>query len=163
MQVPSIRTGLASLLPNAGPPDTAGPAAIVDGSDATTARSPAADARLREIVSQYDFEHISPREFSHLLQELQASGVMRPQELQELAQLRIQLDAQQADPDAPLNLLDYLSDQLTARQQAVAAAQANGEDVDEQAVLADVRRQSAWIQKFQAIVAQGPAGLDLSA
>src|SRR5262245_61914725 len=58
----------------------------------------AGSASFHEILAHYDVTHITPREFSELVQKLHESGDISDVEAQELALMRVDLDGSNADP-----------------------------------------------------------------
>jgi hypothetical protein len=107
-----------------------------------------AHAKLREIVAQYDLPDISPRELSQLVDQLRAADVLSPTELQDLAELRLELDGAGIGPDETVDLVAYLDRTLLAA----------GDDA------ANVARQAALLRKLS-LLADGHAAepLDLVA
>src|SRR5687767_7791453 len=78
-----------------------------------------ATAEFRQILAHYDLQNISPREFSELVQKLRESGAVSEADYQELAAMRLALDQQGMDPDAPLNLVDFFQEQLERSEEAL--------------------------------------------
>jgi hypothetical protein len=102
-------------------------------SDATLTSSPEA----QKILGGYNLENISPREFTELVQKLQSSGAISANDAKELAQIRQALDTQQVNPDEPINLVEFIQQQLAT------LAQAGGD-------LGGAQGQAAWVQKLLA-------------
>ena len=130
---------------------------------ATSAGPAGASPVLRQIVAEYDVTDISPREFSEMIHKLHEAGALSDQELQELSQIRVDLDLQGVDPDETLNLVDfYLSKLQELHPSPDDSAGAGGSVAAGQLPQAvSVERRLAWLEKFAAIQA-GPdrAGLD---
>ena len=111
-----------------------------------------ATSQVRDILSHYDFQQISPREFSEMVQKLQEAGAVSDGDAKELAQMRMEMDLAQASPDDPIDLVDFFSRKMKDQQnQADNMASKNPGGFDRNAYLAPTQRQLQWVQKFAAI------------
>jgi transaldolase len=116
-----------------------------DASATGAASSSPSSSRLREILAGYDVSNISPKAFSELLQKLQQSGLISDKDLQELSQIRTDLDREGVAPDQRVNLLEKYAKRVQAAEQAD-TLQAAGTD----ASTASLRRCLDWLAKFAA-------------
>ncbi len=123
--------------------DAAGKKAV-DASTTGVGSSPSS-SRLREILAGYDVTNISPKAFSELLQKLQQSGLISDKDLQELSQIRSDLDREGVGPDQRVNLLDSYAKRIQAAEQSD-AVQAPGIE----STAPSLRRRLEWLQKFAA-------------
>jgi hypothetical protein len=119
---------------------------------------------LGEIVARYDVTDISPQEFSDMIRELHEAGALTDQQFQELAQIRVDLDLQKADPDEHLNLVDFCVERLREILQSTdqpGSPAAVSVSASQQPELASAERRLQWLEKFAAIQAgEEPMGLD---
>lgn len=72
----------------------------------------AASDAFRDVLAKYDVRNISPRELTEMLQELREAGGIGDAELNQLAQIRLDLDVARVDPDQPLDLLERYEEKL---------------------------------------------------
>jgi hypothetical protein len=155
MQIDSIGKGYQgplALLPTPAPDR---------GASATGAALPGgvggtASGSFHEILAHYDVTQITPREFSELVQKLHESGDISDAEAQELALIRVDLDNSNADPDDPLDLLNFFEQKLKSLEEQWSelqekAAESTGAPPNREALLGPTRRQLDWIQKFAMI------------
>ena len=148
MYIKSIVSGLANAarLRQA----TRSPEKIAAAVHATGGAAPR--ATFRAIVSQYDVTKISPRALSEMLQKLRSAGAISDAEVQELSLMRLDLDAQGADPEKPINLLDFYADRLRQLQDEQAKSPAGAEsDTPGEASLASVQRRLDWLRKLATV------------
>ena len=141
---------------------------------AATAAGSATDAGVasesyHDILARYDVHHITPRELSHLIEELHAAGAIGPAELQDLARIRWQLDRENLPVDEPLNLVEWLADRV-ARAAGDAAADSSSpladaaEQAEHEAGQAADTRALALLERIAVVQGLGPAaGVDLRA
>jgi hypothetical protein len=107
MQIPGIQTGPdVSALAKRNGPLTAGAAKPAAAKAATPAATPAS-AAMRQILAQYDVTNISPSDLSTMVQKLQQSGAVSPQDAKELGAMRVDLDQAGVAPDQSINLVDF--------------------------------------------------------
>ncbi len=110
---------------------------------------------LNGIVSQYDLTDISPRDFSKMLRELRDAGALTEGEYSELAQIRLDLDAENLDPDESVNLLEFY-------QQTLGRARHDGNSPDAATALASMERRLDWLEKV-AILQEAPDAAGMNA
>lgn len=111
--------------------------------------------QLKGIVSQYDLSDMTPRDFSEMLRELRDAGVLTDAEYGDLAQIRLDMDAENLDPDDSLNLLDFYRKTLDR-------AGDDGETASSSATLASMERRLDWLEKV-AILQESPDAAGLNA
>jgi hypothetical protein len=138
-------------------------------SPATGAEAPPADAAApnatdawREVLASYDVREITPRQFTKLVGELQSAGVLDEAALNDLAAIRLDLDLSHADPDSPLDLIDFIQDKLQRQERELARLEGRGEPqqaLDRGAALSGTLRQLDWLNKFAALHASAPDSL----
>lgn len=121
------------------------------------AATSAATSGFREIVARYDVTAITPRNFSEMIQELHDAGLLTDQELQELSQIRLDLDSRGVEPDEEVNLLDFYLDRL--RHLSESLKDASGLPVaSRQAQLTLTGRCLQWVEKLAAIQSAADRG-----
>jgi hypothetical protein len=110
---------------------------------------------FREILARYDVHHISPREFSELVQKLFEAGEIGQTDVQELSLLRLELDKSQADADQPLDLVKFLEDKLRGQEDEISRLNRRHPEqaIDRGVALGSTRRQLEWVEKFAAVQA----------
>jgi hypothetical protein len=114
-----------------------------------------------EILKKYDVTHISPDEFSLMVQKLYKTGVLTERDYQELSAARADLEHAGVEPNEPVNMLEFFSDKVSKTQKEI------GTTLDEAALQKrfgpDMRRLD-WLQKFAMVQANPDAvGLDMAA
>lgn len=137
--------GLAAAFPaTEGPRRLAAPEAAPEAAPGKSEmqQEPSASAMLRSLAAQYDVRDITPRQFGALLHELQAGGAVPAAELVDLTQLRLALDHAGFDPDEPLDLIAFVESQLRDADVGLL-------DMAQQAAQSPLRRQLAWLTKFE--------------
>ncbi|MBI3461806.1 MAG: hypothetical protein HY000_01930 [Planctomycetes bacterium] len=129
--------------------------ATVEEPQGNSPASAPASSRFREILSRYDVHHISPREFSELVQKLFDAGEITQAEVQELSLLRLELDKRHADADQPLDLVRFLQDQLRQQEDEINRQNRHHPEqpIDRDAALRLTRRQLEWMEKFASVQA----------
>ncbi len=125
-------------------------AALRERADGSTS---VASESFRRILERYDVRNISLREFSALVQELQAAGAISDADLAELALIRLEIENACADPDEALNLIAIVEEKLREREEELNwRKRTEGADaVNRQISLRPIERQLAWLRKFAAI------------
>ena len=121
---------------------------------------PTADARtaaLREILAKYDVTDISPDEFSEMIQKLYESGAISESELQQLAAIRLDLAAEDLDPDSSIDMLEFYAEKVLKLQRRY--DDGDGPPTQDRQ-LGPVLRRLDWIEKF-ALVQSNPEGIGL--
>jgi pyruvate/2-oxoglutarate dehydrogenase complex dihydrolipoamide acyltransferase (E2) component len=122
MKIPSIQTGPdLTALAKRNEPAAAGaakPAATAGSAPATAPATAApATAAMRQILAQYDVTDISPSEFSDMVQQLQQSGYISPQDTKDLAAIRMDLEQAGIDPNQSINLVDFYRERVEKAQE----------------------------------------------
>ena len=134
----------------------------VDSAVAGVTSGAASAGKLRQILAGYDVTNISPKAFSEMLQKLQQSGLLPDKDLQELSQIRTDLDRDGIGPDQQVNLLDMYAKKVRA------AEQDNGQSAQQlgaagaQDSTGSLRRRLEWMEKFATIQAS-PGGATINA
>jgi hypothetical protein len=113
------------------------------------------------ILAKYDVARITPTEFSEMLQKLYHAGALSDGEFQDLAGVRVDLEAAGAGPEERIDLREFYAEQVKRIQRKFS-------DADSQAArqqrLAPILRRLDWIEKFAVIQANpGAVGLDARA
>ncbi len=135
----SQAAGLLGQLAQAGSLGSKSSAQPVSGSSGLSAQA--------DLLARYDLRQITPREFSQLIEQLHQRGLISREERELLWQLRLQLDAQGVGADEPLDLVQWLKDQL---RQAVRKQTSPWEDHPQLAQrVQQLQAQLSWVQKFQ--------------
>ena len=129
----------------------------VDPSGKGTAAASTSASRLREILAGYDVTNITPKTFSEMLQKLQQSGLLPDKDLQELSQIRTDLEHDGIGADQHVNLLDIYAKKLKAAEQDASGSEDKLAAADAQGSTASLRRRLDWLEKFAAIHASPEA------
>lgn len=121
-----------------------------------TAAGKSSDA-ARDIISRYDVHQITPRDLANLLHELSDAGAIDDRQLRDLAALRLELDRQHADADEPIDLRDWVAQQLKDVESELSRVDLNPDRGGRQEQLArrdQLRSQLEWVDRL-AIVQNG--------
>ena len=110
---------------------------------------------LKGIVSEYDLTDITPRDFSEMLRELRDAGALTDAEYGELAQIRLDMDAENLDPDDSLDLVEFYGKTLDR-------ARHGDESEKASATLASMGRRLDWLEKV-AILQESPGAAGMNA
>lgn len=152
MQVPiaQLATGLVGSLFGGGRQASRGDEATstrtAESAGPSSAISP---AQYRQILAEFDVRKISPRQFSQLIGELQATGELEPADVQQLQAIRLQLDAENASPDEPIDLLGWIRGRLAQAGRVTAADAATGDTTQELTrKLAALEKQAGWVERL---------------
>jgi hypothetical protein len=106
---------------------------------------------LRDILSRYNVNDITPRKFTEMLQSLKQAGTITDDQFQELSAIRTQLDANGIAPDEEVDLVQFCTKQLQEAQDNDAKP----------ATVATAQRQLDWLRKCALIQSTpGTATLD---
>jgi hypothetical protein len=111
---------LAAMANRKGPTAAAALTAAKQG--ATPAAAAQSTAAMRQILAQYDVTSISPSDFSAMVQKLQQSGSLSPQDAKNLSSVRMDLDQAGVSQDQPINLVDFYRQRVAKAQQQFDAA-----------------------------------------
>jgi len=111
-------------------------------------------SQLREILAGYDVTNITPKAFSEMLQKVHQSGLVSDKDLQDLSQIRTDLDQEGVASDQSVNLVERYTKKLKA-------AEENGkaQTAESRASTASLRRRVDWLEKFAAIHASPEAAM----
>ncbi len=133
---------------------------VLAGKANEQAAPPAGDSNatmglLAVVVSQYDLTDITPRDFSEMLRELRDAGAITEADYGQLAQIRLDMDAENLDPDEPVDLLEFYRKAVDRNQQD------SGSDKSSP-VLAAMERRLEWLEKV-AILQESPEAAGMNA
>jgi hypothetical protein len=110
---------------------------------------------LKGIVSQYDLTDITPRDFSEMLRELRDAGAITDAEYGDLAQIRLDMDTENLDPDDSLDLVKFYEKTLDRARNADESEKASP-------TLAAMGRRLDWLEKV-AILQESPDAAGMNA
>lgn len=110
---------------------------------------------LKGIVSQYDLADITPRDFSEMLRELRDTGALTEAEYADLAQIRLDMDIENLDPDESLNLLEFYG-------KSIDRARGDSDSDAASTMLASMERRLDWLEKV-AVLQESPDAAGLNA
>ncbi len=123
-------------------------------------------AAFGEIVSRYDVSEITPHDFSLMIQQLFEAGALSDQDLKELAQIRLDLDAEGIEDDEQVDLVELLVKKLRDLQrkhaELIESRAAVVDQADQPPPLAPYERRLEWLQKF-ALIQSEPDTIGISA
>ncbi|MGA2065349.1 MAG: hypothetical protein ABSG86_10280 [Thermoguttaceae bacterium] len=147
MNISSVLAGHpdVSALAKRGEP-AGGGAATPAAAAAPATPTASSTAAMREILAQYDVTDISPSELSTMVQKLQQSGAISPQDAKELAAVRMDLEQAGVHPDESVNLVDFYRQRVQQAQQAAG----NHPSAAQQQQLQTERQRLQWAEKFAA-------------
>ncbi len=111
---------------------------------------------LTGIVSDYDLSDITPRDFSAMLRELRDAGALTDAEYGDLAQIRLDMDAENLDPDDSVDLLAFCQKTLDR------ARHDNTSDAGPPPAMTAMQRRIDWLEKV-AILQESPDAAGLNA
>lgn len=134
----------------------------IESSATGIASGTTAAGKLRDILAGYDVTNISPKMFSELLQKLQQSGVVSDKDLQELSQVRTDLERDGIGTDQRVNLLDMYSKKLQSAEQDADKLEKKLGATAAQNFTGSLRRRVEWMAKFAAVHAS-PEGTAINA
>lgn len=150
MQAPiaQLATGLVGSLFSGGRRAAPGEESAATKPKSTAATGAAVSlSQYRQILAEHDVRRITPREFSQLIGELQSTGELDPSEAHQLQAIRVQLDAEGAAPDEPLDLLAWTRQRLAQAERA-AAAGPSATAGNQAEKLTALRQQTGWIDRL---------------
>ena len=115
------------------------------------------NSALREIAAQYDVTDITPREFSEMLGKMHDKGLISDDEFKELSLIRTDLEGDQIDADASIDLVDYYANKLRKQPNESDASNSSKSVHGVEAL----KQRLAWLEKFSLIQsAPDQIGLD---
>ena len=154
---PLTRTG------SSGGETATAPVAPATTAEPAAGASPSQTAEFRQILARYDVTQITPAQFSRMLGELRQTGALDEEDLSQLGQILVDLDAEGVDADEEVDLVEIYTDRLDKLQDRL-------EDLgsDEEAfagvapALAGVQTRLDWLTRF-ALAHSAPeaGGVDL--
>jgi hypothetical protein len=115
-------------------------------------------AAAARILSKYDVTDISPTEYSEMVQKLYQAGVVSEGEFQELAAVRVDLDAEDIEPDESVDLLEFYAALLRRARRKFAGADGAPQLSQH---LQPLLRRLDWLEKF-AVIQSAPDAAGLS-
>ena len=125
----------------------------------TTASSPGQTSALGEILARYDVTDISPTEFSEMIQKLYEAGSLSEAELQQLAVIRLDLEAAGVEPDESIDLLDFYTRAIKKLQRRTDQPET---PMKEARQFTAMLRRLDWMEKF-ALIQSAPDAVGLDA
>ena len=102
---------------------------------------------LRKIAAQYSVTEITPREFSDMLDALHQAGALTDEQLQQLAQIRVDLDLENIDADEEVDLVDFYADKL----EELSRTEKDGFTSGRSPNVAQAEQLLGWMEKFAMI------------
>jgi hypothetical protein len=123
------------------------------------AAPPAPSAALYEILRRHDVTDVTPEEFAEMIQELYEAGAITEAEFQQLAAIRLDLDAAGLELDDSVDLLEFYSDKIEDAQREPSADAASP---SARRALEPLLRRFEWIEKF-ALVQSASSPIELDA
>jgi len=149
MQIQQVLTGLADAA-RTGTRKYLGAAETAGEKSAEIARSsPLSPSRLMaDIVAHYDVTDITPAEFSEMIHQFAEAGVLPKAELDTLAAIRVELEAEGIEADESVNLIEFYTERLD-RVRRDLELEPNSLVLKRQ--LADVLQKLQWLQKLDLI------------
>ncbi|MGA2798869.1 MAG: hypothetical protein ABSE63_14925, partial [Thermoguttaceae bacterium] len=163
MQISNVISGLADPTTWGKKSETASKAGAnaVKSIESQVQASPALQKASVEILRHYDVTHITPEEFSQMVQKLHNAGALSEKDFQELSAVRGDLENAGVEPDESINILEFYSDKLGKAQKNLGSTL---DDAARQQRLGPDLRRLDWMQKFAMIQANPDAvGLDMAA
>lgn len=153
MQIKSILSRLSNPAKLAGHQEAAEPTSrqSLEAAGLGSHPSTASLSRLHEILARYDVTDISPQAFSEMLEKLRQAGLLSPNDLQELGQIRIDLKREGIRPDERINLVQWYAKRLKAIQEQSEELEQKLGPSGLQALEASIRCRLEWLEKFLAI------------
>lgn len=104
----------------------------------------------QEILKGYDVTHITPRQFSEMLQKLRESGVISEEEYLDLTQIRRDLTEAGIEADEPVDLLEFYQKFIRKLQLMQSLASTESSD-DIQSALQRAERHLTWLEKISTL------------
>lgn len=114
---------------------------------------------MADIVAQYDVTHITPVEFSELIHKLAEAGVLAGTDLETLATVRADLEAEGVDADESIDLVEFYADRLERLRRDL---QLDRESLALKHQFAEVLKKLNWLQKL-ALIHSDPTAVGLDA
>ncbi len=114
MQIQQILTGLsdAALTGARRHPFQSGAATGAEATESPAGSVLSPSRLMADIVAHYDVTDITPAEFSELIHKLAEAGGLAGAELETLAAVRVELEAEGVDADESIDLVEFYADRL---------------------------------------------------
>ncbi len=163
MQIQQILTGLAdAALSGARKHCLPSGETAADNAAESPAGSVLSPSRMMaDIVAHYDVTDITPAELSELIHKLSEAGVLAETDLETLAAVRVELEAEGVEADEPVDLLEFYADRLERLRRDL---EMDPESVPLKQEFGRVLKKLHWLQKLSLIHADPTAlGLDAAA
>jgi hypothetical protein len=158
MRISNVMTGYADTALQGKRSDPLGALASRTAVRETSAADTSANSHaLERIVAAYDVGRISPTEFSEMLNQLRKAGVLNDGDLNELASIRVDLEAAGIDANEKIDLREFYAERLAALQQSGASGQRGHKEMVEATA-----RKLDWLEKL-ALLHEQPDAAGLSA
>jgi len=153
MQIKNILSRLSGSAPVGQNRDAAeaGARKAIESSGLSPASTSPSANKLRDILAAYDVTSITPKAFSEMLQKLQQSAALPEKDLQELSQIRTDMERDGISPDQRVNLLDVYTKKIQAAIQDSDELEQKLGTAGAQDFTSSLRRRLEWVQKFAAI------------
>jgi hypothetical protein len=160
MQIHSVLAGYADLAAacRGETAEAGGRRASEAAAPQTPSPSPAM-AAMAEILGRYDVSDISPTEFSEMIQKLFEAGALSQQELQQLAAVRLDLDAEGVESDESIDLLEFYAEKIRDLQRRLSDSDSA---VSDRPQIAPLLERLDWLEKF-ALIQAAPDSIGLDA
>ncbi len=108
-------------------------------------------AKLRSVLAGYDVTNITPKAFSEMLQKLQQSGALPEKDLQELSQIRTDMERDGIGAEQRVNLLEVYTKKIQSAVQDADELEQKLGAAGAQDYTGALRRRLEWVEKFAAI------------
>jgi hypothetical protein len=144
-----------------GSPNSAGIAELARDDESTIRLS----AGFHQILSEYDMESITPKQFGELITRLHDAGAIDEGELRQLARIRTELEQSGVGADDPIDLVRFLQRSEAAARSRYDLLQQDGSSdaatMDAAGTaLSEASDRLQWVRKFALIHDSGSAGID---
>jgi hypothetical protein len=116
-------------------------------------------AAVVEILTRYDVTDISPAEFSEMIQKLYEAGAIAEDDVDQLARIRLDLEAAGLEPHDSLDLLEFYVERIQKLQRRLSESEGPGDGTEQ---LGPLLRRLDWIEKF-ALIQSAPDSIGLDA
>jgi hypothetical protein len=143
---------------------SAGVAELSHDDDSTVQSS----TSFHQILSEYDMESITPKQFGELITRLHDAGAIDDGELRQLAKIRTDLEQSGVAADNPIDLIGFLEQKERAAQSRFdLLRQDSSSDPttidDAETALEESSSRLQWVRKFSLVHDSGASGIDAGA
>jgi hypothetical protein len=147
-----------------GSPGLAGVAKLGRDDESTIESS----AGFHQILSEYDMESVTPKQFGELISRLHQAGAIDDGELRQLAKIRTELEQSGVAADDPVDLVKFLQRKEAAAQSRFDLlrqdSSSDAEMIDTaETALEESRGRLQWVRKFALVHDSGASGIDAGA